>query len=269
MIFATSYGPTYAYTGNQALRAERPTIVFVHGALNDHSVFTLAGRWFAHHGWNVLALDQPGHMRSVGPVLPTIEALGAWLLDVLDAADLPRAYVVGHSMGSLIALEAAAQQPDRVTGLCLVGSAIPMHVSPALLEAAAHRPLEGIEWVNNLSISTWASKPGYPGPGVSVHGSGRALMRRVLASNPSNNLFLHDFSLCNAYWGADAALPRLRSPVQVIAGRRDMMTPPKGIAGLVESVGARLALLDTGHAIMQEDPLGFLEALRSATHQPG
>ena len=107
--------PAYAYTGGKAFDAALPCVVFVHGALNDHSVWTLLARWFAHHGHGVLAVDLPGHGRSGGAPLASVEALADWLLALLDAAGVRRAAFVGHSMGSLIALEAAARAPQRVT----------------------------------------------------------------------------------------------------------------------------------------------------------
>jgi pimeloyl-ACP methyl ester carboxylesterase len=99
----------YAYTGGRPFDAAGRTIVFLHGAVTDHSVWTLLARWFAHHGFGVLAVDLPGHMRSDGPPLRNVEALADWTIALLDAAGVGRAALVGHSMGSLIALEAAAR----------------------------------------------------------------------------------------------------------------------------------------------------------------
>ena len=60
--------------------------MFIHGALHDHSVWTLLARWFANHGFGVLALDLPGHGRSSGPPQPSVEATADWLLALLNAA---------------------------------------------------------------------------------------------------------------------------------------------------------------------------------------
>ena len=97
----------YAYTGGKPFDPALPCVVFIHGALNDHSVWTLLARWFAHHGFGVLAVDLPGHMRSAGPALASVEAMADWTLALLDAAGVKQAALAGHSMGSLIALEAA------------------------------------------------------------------------------------------------------------------------------------------------------------------
>src|SRR6476660_3756584 len=109
----------YAYTGARAFDAALPTVVFVHGAANDHSVWALQSRYFAHHGRNVFAVDLPGHGRSRGEALPTVEAAAEWIVALLDAAGLEQAHFVGHSFGSLAALEAAARHPARVGKLAL------------------------------------------------------------------------------------------------------------------------------------------------------
>ena len=46
---------SYVYTAGKALDAAQPTVVFIHGVLNDHSVWILQSRYLANHGWNVLA----------------------------------------------------------------------------------------------------------------------------------------------------------------------------------------------------------------------
>src|SRR5437868_8841070 len=98
-----------------AFDAALPTIVFIHGAQNDHSVWALQTRYFAHHGFGVLAVDLPGHGRSKGAPLTSVEAMADWLLALLDTAGAGQAMLVGHSMGSLIALEAAHRAPQRVS----------------------------------------------------------------------------------------------------------------------------------------------------------
>lgn len=259
----------YAYTGGRTFDPAQPTVVFVHGALHDHSVWTLPARWFAHHGHSVLALDQPGHRRSTGALRPDIASIADWVLAVLDAVGAGPATLVGHSMGSLIALEAAARAPERVRDLVMVGTAYPMVVSPALLQAAEQEPERAIALVNGYSIATWAAKPGYPGPGSWLHGGNRALMRRVLASQQQANVFSHDFRLCNDYRGAEQAMPRVTATPHLVVGRRDQMTPPKAATALVQGLKATVHQLDAGHALMHEDPEGFLQVLRSITaHRP-
>lgn len=256
--------PAFAYTGGKAFDPALPCVVFIHGALHDHSGWTLLARWCAHHGYSVLALNQPGHGRSAGEPLASVEALADWTLSLLDAAGAEQAALVGHSMGSLIALEAAARAPGRITKLVLLGAAYPMKVSDALLETAREAPLRAIDMVNALSISTPASKPSYPGPGMWVHGSNRALMRNMQDGQKDLNLFEHDFRLCDAYAGGAAAMARVQCPTTLIVGERDQMTPPKATRELAAALKARVVHVPAGHHLMAEAPDAVLVALRAA-----
>ena len=265
MKFDVNGRTAYAYTGGKPWAASERCVVFVHGALHDHSVWTLLARWYAHHGYGVLAVDLPGHGRSSGPPLASIEASADWLVALLDAAGVASAHLVGHSMGSLIALEAAACVPERAAGLVMVGTAYPMKVSAALLDTARDEPARAIAMVNAFSHSGTASKPSYPGPGAWLHGANSALMHRMQDGGTADgNLFEHDFRVCDAYAHGLEAAAAVRCPVSLILGERDVMTPPKATAQLVETLRARVMHVRAGHALMQEAPDAVLAAMRQA-----
>lgn len=254
----------YAYSGGKPFDPTLPTIAFVHGALNDHSVWTLLARWAAHHGFGVLALDLPAHMRSAGPALTTVEAMADWLIAVLDAAGVERAALAGHSLGSLVALEAAARAPERATHLLMFGSAVPMPVSDALLTASRDAPHKAIDMVVTYSFSTLAAKPSYPGPGVWLRGSARGLMRQVLAHGGDPLLFHTDFVACNTYQGGLAAAGRVRCAAHLILGAQDQMTPPRNAREIGAALKARVHTVPGGHFLMQECPDDALDAMRQA-----
>ncbi len=258
------HAPAYAYTGGKPFDAALPCVVFIHGALHDHSVWTLLARWCAHHGHAVLALDQPGHGRSAGAPLASVEALADWVLGVLDATGVERAALVGHSMGSLIALEAAAGAPQRATRLVMMGAAYPMKVSEALLTTARDTPLKAIDMVNAFSHSGLAAKPSFPGPGTWLHGANRALMRRVQAGQHETNLFHHDFTLCDRYARGLEAAAQVSCPVSLVLGARDQMTSPKQTREIAAALKARVHTVDAGHSLMSEAPDAALAALRNA-----
>ena len=253
----------YAYTGGKPFASDGPCVVFIHGALNDHSVWTLLARWYAHHGHRVLAVDQPGHGRSEGPPLASVEALADWVLALLDAAGVQAAHLVGHSMGSLIALEAAARAPAHAAGLVMVGTAYPMKVSDALLTTARDDPARAIAMVNTFSHSSLASKPSYPGPGAWLRGGSSALMHRIQSDAPGN-LFEHDFRVCDAYAGGMEAAARVTCKAHLIVGSRDVMTPAKATRELAGTLNAAISRISSGHALMQEAPDAVLNAMRQA-----
>ncbi len=256
-------GPLYAYTGGRDFNPAQPTAVFIHGVLNDHSVWILQSRYLAHHGWNVLAIDLPGHCKSGGEPPASVEEASQAIVGLLDAAGVQQAAMVGHSLGSLIALETAAKVPERVSHLVLVGTAFPMRVSPALLESSVSAPMKAIDMVNTFSHSMLAPPPSALGPGTWLYGGSRALMRRVLASNPEVNLFHTGFLACDRYAGGEAAIARVQCPTLFVLGQADQMTPPKAAQGLVAGARhARVVQLAAGHSLMTEAPEGVLQALK-------
>jgi pimeloyl-ACP methyl ester carboxylesterase len=251
----------YCYTGGKAFDAALPTIVFIHGAQNDHSVWALQSRYFAHHGFGVLALDLPGHGRSAGPALTSVEAMADWLLALLDAAGVQQAVLAGHSMGSLVALEASHRAPARVRALALLGATFPMKVADALLETARTNEPQAIDMVTIWSHSSIAQKPSCPAPGFYVQGSLRRLMQRMSAINPEQ-LFYTDFSACNAYANGQAAAEAARCPTLFVFGTKDMMTPPRSTKLLTSAIGhGKIVNVDAGHAMMSEQPDVVLDAL--------
>ena len=254
----------YAYAGGKPFDAALPCIVFIHGALNDHTVWTLLARWFAHHGFCVLAVDLPGHMRSAGPALASVEAMADWTLALLDAAGVKHAAVAGHSMGSLIALEAAHRAPERVTRLVMLGTAYPMAVPKALLDLALEAPLKAIDRVVTFSFSTLAAKPSYPGPGVWLRGGGRQLMRLVLQRQGNPALFHNDFAACDRYANGLEAAALVRCPAHLVLARDDQMTPTRATKELAAVLNARVHTVQAGHFLMQECPEGVLNAMRTA-----
>ena len=262
MNFIVNGHSTYCYTGGKAFDAAKPTVIFLHGVLNDHSVWILQTRYMAHHGWNVLAVDLPGHCRSAGDPAATVEDAADFVLALMDAAGLPKAALVGHSLGSLIALEAAARAPNRVSQLVLVGIAFPMKVSPALLDASLNEPMKALEMVNIFSRSTLAPPPSAMGPGTWVYGASLALGRRVLASNAKVNLFHTGFKACDSYTHGEEAMTQVTCPVLFVLGSVDQMTPPKAAQGLIKRAqNAKVVYLPGGHQQMNETPEPMLAAL--------
>ena len=264
---------TYCYTGGKPLDAAKPTVVFIHGVLHDHSVWILQSRYLAHHGWNVLAVDLPGHCKSEGEAPASVEAAAAFVAALLDAVGVQRAALVGHSWGSLIALEAAAQLKQRVSHLVLVGTAYPMKVSQALLDASLNEPMKALKMINVFSRSTLAAPPSALGPGTWVYGANMALGRRVLLSNTSVNVFHRGFKACDSYANGDNAIAQISCPVLFLLGAQDQMTQAKAAQALIDKAVAggktvQVASLPVGHHQMTEAPEETLFAMRDFLTSP-
>jgi pimeloyl-ACP methyl ester carboxylesterase len=257
----------YCYTGGKPFDAAKPTIVFIHGVLNDHSVWILQSRYLANHGFNVLAVDLPGHCRSEGEAPSSVEEAADFIGALLDAAGVKKAALVGHSWGSLIALEAASRLKERITHLVLVGTASPMKVSPALLDASLSDPERAIHMINVFSRSTLAPPPSALGPGTWVWGASVALGRRVLRSNAKVNVFHRGFKACDSYANGDKAIAQVTCPVLFVLGAVDQMTQPKAAQPLVDAARAagrkvQVSYVPVGHHQMTEAPDETLFAIR-------
>jgi len=266
MYLTVNNAASYCYTGGKAFDAAKPTLVFIHGVLCDHSVWVLQSRSLAHHGFNVLAIDLPGHCRSAGEAPASVAAAADFCAGLLDAAGVQTAALVGHSWGALIALEAAARLGRRISHLVLIGIAHPMRVSAALLEAAVSAPEQAIRQINVFSRSTLAPPPSALGPGTWVYGAQVALARRVLASNPAVNLLHRGFLACDSYTNGEQAITQISCPVLFVLGEQDQMTPPKAVAGLITAARdsgktVQVAQLPVGHNQMTEAPEQTLAAL--------
>jgi pimeloyl-ACP methyl ester carboxylesterase len=259
MHFAVAGRDVYAYTGARPLVAGQRTIVFLHGAAQDHGVWAWQSRYLAHHGFNVLAVDLPGHGRSGGEALASVEALAGWVVALQDATGVERAALVGHSLGALTALECAARQPARVDRVALLGPAVPMTVSDELQEAARRDDHLAFELVNGWSYSAARQLGGNAVPGLWMAGNTMALMERA-----KPGVLATDLAACHAYAAGLASAATVRCPVLAIVGALDIMAPVRSAQALIAALPAVqvVTLAHSGHALMAEEPDAVLDALR-------
>lgn len=258
MIIEVNNQRTYIYTGAKAFLPDQPTIVFVHGNGLDHTVWHLQSRYFAHHGKNVLAVDLPGHGRSRGGPLTTISDMGDWIVDVLDVLDIVRADIVGHSMGSLVTLEAAARHPQRISRLILIGTAVPMPVSDLLLNAAKENKFDAFDMINLWGHSNFGQMGGNQAPGMWMSASTVRLLAR---SRPG--VLYAGLNACHQYRHGLESGAKLQCPTLMILGRLDTMTPVRrahDLEQVIPDVKTRV-LEKCGHMLMAEKPNQVLDFL--------
>jgi pimeloyl-ACP methyl ester carboxylesterase len=250
---------TFVATGGKPFDPSLPTVVMIHGAGFDSSTWALHSRWFAHHGYSVLVPDLPGHGRSAGKPLPTIAAMADWIAALLQAAGASKAKLIGHSMGSLIALETAARHPEKVSALSLIGTAATMTVGPDLLNAAEANDPAAIDMVSIWGLGFKAELGGSLAPGLWMHHGALRVLQRARPG-----VLYNDLNACNSYQNALTAAAQIKVPTTFILGERDMMTPAKAGKTLAAATpNARTVVLaGAGHMMMVEQPDELLAALR-------
>ena len=194
MKLAIENNDVYCYTNSRDIDPAKPSIVFIHGSGMDHTVWTLAARHFARHGNNVIAIDLPGHGRSTGAPLENIPAMADWLEQVLDALKIDVSAVVGHSLGSLVALEFSAKYAARTRALVMVGTIVPMPVSSAILAACKNNDHAAFDMLTQYGLSKRHQFGGNRSSGIWMVGSALRLYER---SQPG--VLYYDMNACNEY----------------------------------------------------------------------
>jgi pimeloyl-ACP methyl ester carboxylesterase len=257
MIIDVDGRSVHAATGGVDPDPEDPVVILIHGAGMDSTIWQLQTRYLAYRNLQTIALDLPGHGRSEGPPLESIEAMAAFVVSLMDAAGWEGAHLVGHSMGSLVALEAGASLGGRCGSITIMGAAAAMPVHPQLLaDAEANLPAAA------ALMAAWGhAKPAHlglnPTPGLWMTGGARALVER---SDPG--VLATDFRACAAYESAPDAAGSITAPVTIVIGQGDKMTPAKAGRALATLLSHPqvIELPDVGHSMMTESP----RAVRSA-----
>ncbi|NND93160.1 MAG: alpha/beta hydrolase [Granulosicoccus sp.] len=257
--------PCFIGQGGTDWQAGRKTLVLQHGAGMDRTIWVLLARYFARHGYNVVAADLPGHGASGGEILTSIESQAQHLWQLLDllqqAHGLPHEPVVlgGHSMGALVVCAAAGLRPDAVEHLLLFGAGYPMPVGQPLLDAAQADDQSAVDMIS-IYGHCFSSQLGHNAvAGISVMNSAMALLERA-----KPGVLYADLSACNEYQGlarvADSFGP---GKTTLIVGDSDRMTGIKMSRNLASMLGAELVILSQcGHMVMSEQPEQTLQAAR-------
>ena len=223
--------PVYIATGHKEFDPELPSVVFIHGTGQDHTIWVLPTRYFARHQRNVLAIDLPGHGQSGGKPLTSIEAMADWIIKVMDTSGIDTAAMVGHSMGSLVAIALAAKYADRARVIGLIGIAVPMPVSEPLLNSAKENSPDAIEMLTLWGHGSSAHIGGSATPGMWMLGGGKRLMERA-----APGVIYADLNACNEYKQGLEDAGSITCHALLILGQSDLMTPTRATRGLTNAL---------------------------------
>lgn len=258
MWFEVDGVQVFAQTGGRPFDPSLQTVVMIHGAGMDQTVWQQQSRYLAHHGWNVLAVDLPGHGRSEGTAFGSVAESADWLIRLLDTAKLETVALVGHSLGALISLDAAGRYAGRVSRAALLGVTPKMPVHQDLLDAAAeNRPLAG-QLIVGWGFGKQAHRGGNIAPGMWMMGGGNRLLEHA-----GPGVLAADLSAANAYEAGLTVAGNVQCSVLLLLGAADKMTPVKGARKLQDTIAdCRTTVLPgAGHMMMVEAPRETLKAI--------
>ena len=232
-----------------------PAIVFIHGAGGTwkHWAYCLKQMPVGQR----IAFDLPGHGRSGGKGRYSIEGYAYFMLSLLDALNIQRAVLVGHSMGGAIAIQTALLAPERVQALGLVATGARLKVNPSILEGLQNDPLGTIRrmvrWMYARDLTPQEATTAV----------------QEMAATPKGVLY-GDFAACDAF-DSRASLFDIQCPTLVIGAEQDKMTPPTLSEELALAIRrAELVMIpDAGHMVMLEQPQAVCEALTNFVKRIG
>lgn len=249
---------TFFSNGTGSIKSGQPSVVFLHGGGMDHTVWVLPARYFARHGYNVYAFDFPGHGRSEGKLCKTIDEFSDWLAEAVQTLEIRSPTVVGHSMGSLVALNFAARYPRQLRSLVLLGASTPMPVAESLLAAAKNNHHDAIDMANTWSHSYFGQMGGNESPGMVMTIAGQRLLERA-----GKDAFFTDLTACNAFVDGAELAAKITATSLIIIGNQDRMTTAMNALKVAEIIpNSRTVRLDhCGHSMLSEQPNAVLDAL--------
>ena len=246
------------YFPAKKLKKNSEPIVFIHGTGMDHSVWTLPVRYFLRKKRDVLSIDLPGHGNSTGKLISSIAGFSDRVFKLLDNHSIKNCSIVGHSMGSLIALEMASSQPNRVKAMSLIGTAFPMQVNDQLLEFAKTDVQKAIDILTFMGYSNQARIGRNKNPGMWMTESTRRLMQQS-----NKGVIYNDLLACSNFEGGLEKAKKVTAKVQLILGSNDFLTPTRKAVDLIDNFKNPdvKEIVDSGHTLMAEDPNKVLDYL--------
>jgi pimeloyl-ACP methyl ester carboxylesterase len=219
-----------------------PPVILLHGAGGSHLNWPAEIRRLPHQ--HIYALDLPGHGKSGGRGQQSISAYVHLVIEWMEALAIPRAYFVGHSMGSAISLLLALHYPRQVRGLGLLGTASRFNIQPEILGYCAN-PTTHHKAVDAL-VSTAFSPQADP---RLVELAGKRMHENRLS------VLKGDLLACDSFDISDQ-LENIPQTTLLICGAEDQMTPLRQSQMLARTLpAARLEVVaGAGHMVMLEKP---------------
>ncbi len=238
------------WVNTQCFNDKKRSLLFIHGAGVDHTI------WINQYepmkdGYNIAAVDLPGHGRSEGKGEVDVFLYTAWVRKIIDRLGMNKPVVIGHSLGAAIGLVFAVKYGGALSAVVSVGGGVRMPVNEMILAGLKTDPAAVMGLVAKLCVSKKS------------RGSLSDAMSGVFARMKPD--ILHgDFLACD-HLDVTHEITRITAPTLVICGADDKMTPPAMSHFLADNIeGAKLALIaGAGHMVMLEEPEAFNEVLEA------
>jgi len=236
--------------GSQDFSEKRPTLVMIHGAGGRSRIWKKQIRPL-NDFMNTLALDLPGHGKTLGRGKSLVGEYSRWLKNILKELFNEQVFLMGHSLGGAIAQDLALLDPQLLKGLILVGTGPVLRVAPKFLEGFLNKFEETVDSVMGYAYA--------PGTDQSLVREGASLMKEAGAE-----VVYSDF-LASDRFDRRKDLDRIDLPCLIVCGAEDKLTPPALSETLKTSIkkSTLKILRSAGHFVMIENHKEFNQCVKN------
>ena len=230
-------------TSGKDIDKNKSTILLIHGSGLTHIVWSLHEQFYVSQGFNVLSVDLPGHGNSEGPSLDSIEAISDWIKSLMKKIDISKIIIIGHSQGSLVAIDFSSRYPELTEKIILVAGSNKMPVNQDLIDLAEAGDEKAV-----LLMMKW----GYEGSKAFI--GGNPVKKIVNSARDIREVLAVDLKACNNYKNGEEAIKNINCPTLCIFGDLDKMVPVKVGLKMSEQIknSETKIISDCGHMIIFE-----------------
>ncbi len=243
-IFSTDVGDTFDKT--------KQTIILLHGSGQSHIVWSLTDQYLADEGYNVFALDLPGHGNSEGPSLTSIESMSTWLNEFIEHLKIKNVILIGHSQGCLLTLEFTKNFPQKTSKIIFIAGSYTIPVNKSLIDLSLTGDFEAL----NLMM-----KWGYGSSKQFI--GGNPLQKILNSSREVREVLAVDLIACNNYKNGVDAVKSINCPTFLIFGEIDKMIKlesGKKFASMIKNSKVHI-IKNCGHMIILENAFEMREKI--------
>ncbi len=233
---------------------QKQNLIFIHGSGGNHSIWSHQyGR--LHKKYNIIAVNLPGHGHSGGNGECNVKSYCEWLNKLLTVLELRKVMLVGHSLGSAIALQFAIHYAEHISGIVCIGAGMKMPVNSMFLDFLQTNPPQLPSEITEIICKFSLAKENrlkFSAP-----------LQKSIAMSRVDVLY-GDLKACN-----DLDLSRdahkIKVPALIICGSEDKMTPPDLSRALAATINqSTLEIIEgAGHMVMLEKPTAFNNLLEN------
>jgi len=252
LIIELNNKKVFASDAGKIFEKEKHTIILLHGSGLTHIVWSLTEQYLSNKGYNILAIDLPGHGNSEGPSLKSIEEIAEWLEKIINKIEIQHLTILGHSQGCLEAIEYVSKYSSKIKNLILVGGSYKITVNQDLIDLASAGDKDSIKL-----MMKWA----YEGSKKFI--GGNPVEKIINSSRAIREILAVDLIACNNYKNGFEAAKSIKCPTLLIFGELDKMVSlekSKNFAELIPNAETYI-IQNCGHMIMFENAFKMREKI--------